>query len=78
MREKRLWALLSFDSTHEALRFEEAAQTAQLTGRLIPLPSCVRAGCGLAWRSPLDLRERVVALVAKLEIRDSEIHEVWL
>lgn len=78
MREKRLWALLSFDSTHEALRFEEAAHEAQLTGRLIPLPGCIRAGCGLAWRSPIALREKVMALVAQLEIHDSEIHEVWL
>jgi len=41
--------VMAFDSTHEAIAFEAAAQALGASGRLIPLPQAISAGCGLAW-----------------------------
>ena len=50
MRSKRMYIVLSFRTTLEAIEWEKQCQTRQVPGRLIPLPREISAGCGLAWR----------------------------
>ncbi|MDD7267425.1 MAG: DUF3343 domain-containing protein [Lachnospiraceae bacterium] len=78
IRQKQEICLLTFENTHEAMRFEALAAAAGLNGRLIPLPGQIRAGCGLAWRSPAALYDSVVKLAEEREIKDSEIHRLLL
>lgn len=42
----------TFATTTDAFAFEDVARADQLPGRLIPLPTGIAAGCGLAWLSP--------------------------
>ena len=54
MRTKKTYIVLSFRTTVEAMAWEKHCATAQIPGRLIPLPREISAGCGLAWRMTLD------------------------
>lgn len=55
--------VVTFDTTHDAFAFEDAARAAGVPGRLIPLPTGIRAGCGLAWLVPDADGVRAVATV---------------
>jgi len=50
MRKRRTYIVLSFRTTLEAMEWEKQCLTANVPGRLIPLPRELSAGCGLAWR----------------------------
>ena len=50
MRAKRPYIVLSFHATVEAMAWEKHCTEANISGRLIPLPRELSAGCGLAWR----------------------------
>ena len=42
----------TFATTTDSFAFEDTARAEALPGRLIPLPTGIAAGCGLAWLSP--------------------------
>jgi len=50
MREKKLQCVVTFRSTTDAMEFEARANAFGLSGRIIPLPPVIDAGCGLAWK----------------------------
>ena len=50
MREKKEQLVITFSNTPEAIKMEKYCKEHQLPGRLIPVPSQITAGCGLAWR----------------------------
>lgn len=64
MRRKTPKIVLTFASTSDAMAVEAAARESGFPGRMIPIPSEVSAGCGLAWCAPAEERE---ALEAGLE-----------
>jgi len=45
--------VVAFARTVDAFAFEDAARARGVPGRLIPLPTGIRATCGLAWRLPV-------------------------
>lgn len=55
MRVKKLYTVLSFRTTTDAMEAEAVSHDLGLAGRIIPLPPQISAGCGLALRlSPDD------------------------
>lgn len=52
MRIKENRLVVSFHTTTEAVAMEMACKNQGISGRLIPLPSAVSAGCGLAFSAP--------------------------
>lgn len=54
MRRKRPFAVIAFASTEQALAAEAMFTKKGLPGRMIPIPSQVSAGCGLAWKAETD------------------------
>ena len=54
MRKKREQLIITFSTTTEAMRMEKFCQGQDLPGRIIPLPSEISAGCGLAWKTDPD------------------------
>ena len=50
MRTRQTYVVLSFRTTLEAMEWERQCLSADIPGRLIPLPREISAGCGLAWR----------------------------
>ena len=55
MREKKPALVIAFETTSQALAAEALFTSSGLPGRMIPLPSCISAGCGLAWKAEQDM-----------------------
>lgn len=61
MRERKMRLVITFHNTTEAMALEHHFKQEQLPGRLIPVPSSIRAGCGLAWMAPAEAKELIVS-----------------
>ena len=48
MRKKTLKMVVAFHTTAEAMAMEKVCLEKNVPGRLIPLPTSISAGCGLA------------------------------
>ena len=57
MREKKPALVIAFETTSQALAAEALFTSSGLPGRVIPLPSCISAGCGLAWKAEPEQQE---------------------
>ena len=60
-RKKESRVIISFDSTCFAFEAEEFFGEREIPGRLIPLPGEIKSGCGMAWCSPVENKERVLS-----------------
>lgn len=49
MRKKEARLIVTFHTTVEAMAVETFCRQRGIPGRLIPLPTQIHAGCGLAW-----------------------------
>lgn len=78
MRPKELCFLVAFHTTTEALALEEAARSADVSGRLIPIPTQITAGCGLAWRMPIGEKEKMKSLLTKCDLKYENISELMI
>ena len=76
MRPKELQCLVTFKTTTEAMAFEKAAKKLGLKGRLIPVPSIISSGCGLAWRENPDNRALIDKIFEQYKIGLSKIYEI--
>ena len=68
MRQKRDTLIVSFPTTTAAMRMEKCAALHNVPGRLIPLPTEVSAGCGLAWKAKPEDREAVLSMIQAEQI----------
>lgn len=58
MRERKDYVVITFHTTTEAMSMEHKCGQQNIPGRLIPVPTQITAGCGLAWRIlPEDYEE---------------------
>lgn len=60
MRIRHLQLVVTFATTTAAMEMERKAEEEQIPGRLIPLPSEISAGCGLAWKTELSEKESLI------------------
>lgn len=56
MRPKSLRYVITFFTTADAMAVEKQCKVHGVPGRLIPVPTCIKSGCGMAWSLPLDTR----------------------
>ena len=59
MRTKELRLVITFHTTAEAMAAERFCKEQGISGRLIPVPRQLSAGCGLAWSAPAQESERL-------------------
>lgn len=78
MRSKTLKTVLTFASTSDAMAVEAAAREQGFPGRMIPIPSEVSAGCGLAWCAPVEEREELLSALEGGGLAYEDVHEVEL
>ena len=78
MREKTPKAVVTFASTSDAMAVEAAARETGLPGRMIPIPSEVSAGCGLAWCVPAEERGALLDALESGGLAYEAVHEVEL
>ena len=60
MRQKTECIVITFATTTQAMQMEQYCKERQLPGRIIPVPSQISAGCGLAWKIHLDEQEQMI------------------
>ena len=60
-RQKKPKLVVAFNATTAALAFEDACKL----GRLIPLPSEIRAGCGLAYCVDIEYEDEIDKVLRK-------------
>lgn len=65
MRRRRPVLVIAFSSTEQALAAEALFTNSGLPGRMIPIPSQVSAGCGLAWKAEVDEKPQLLAALAQ-------------
>lgn len=78
MRRKTPKTVLTFASTGDAMAAEAAGRDRGLPGRMIPIPSEISAGCGLAWCVPAEEREALLEGLAREGLAYEAVHEVEL
>ena len=76
MRKKELRVVVSFRTTTQAIAMEEAGKAAGLSGRLIPVPRQITAGCGLAWSEPVQGREELEQQLSERKLGYDQIVEL--
>lgn len=74
MRPKELQCVITFHATTEAMAFEDAARAAGFRGRLIPVPTSITAGCGMAWRDAPESKEQLLQLIADEGLSFEAVH----
>ena len=78
MRRKYLQLVVTFATTTAAMEMEQRAEKAEISGRLIPLPSEISAGCGLAWKTELSEKESLVQFLEQAKLRWEAMYECSL
>ena len=73
MRAKTPQRVVTFASTSDALAMEAAARERGIPGRVIPVPSEIDAGCGLAWCAPTG-----IALEGMLEAAGVQYEAIYV
>lgn len=75
MRKKELKLVVAFDTTADAMAMEKLCKEQGLTGRLIPVPREITAGCGLAWCAPLETRADLERAMESAHLRCQGFHQ---
>lgn len=75
MYGKKLYVVVTFDTTSQAIHFE---QSCTIEGRLIPLPSSISAGCGLAWRSDVVYKTKLLDEIKEKKFMYKSIVEIMM
>lgn len=68
--------VVTFRNTPDACAMEAAAKEHGLPGKLIPIPSAISAGCGLAWAASPDDRGRLLGEIERLGIAYESVHDL--
>lgn len=78
MRRRRRQLLITFSTTMAAMELEQRAAQRGIAGRLIPLPSEISAGCGLAWKCELTMRREMLDFMQTEKLRWEMLYELEL
>ena len=76
MIEKKLSLVISFNKTIDAMSFEEYCLSKKISGRLIPLPKEISAGCGLAWKCDISKSDEMKKVLKELNIEFDKMSEI--
>jgi len=76
MREKKLWLIITFNSTTDAIRMEKYCHQNKIEGRLIPVPRMISASCGMCWRTAPENREQIEADFKNAGLNFSGIYKI--
>jgi Protein of unknown function (DUF3343). len=75
IRKKEQKLVITFHTTADAIAMEKSCKKHGISGRLIPVPRVISAGCGLAWRAEIEDKVLLVKIMQEVGIEEEEIHE---
>jgi hypothetical protein len=67
--------ILTFPSTHAALKCEKILREKNIPIEVIPIPRYLSADCGIALRFPSNFKQQVENIIQTLRLDFKEIHE---
>ncbi|MDR1713325.1 MAG: DUF3343 domain-containing protein [Coriobacteriales bacterium] len=70
--------IVTFASTAAAMAMEAYCRSAGVPGRIIPVPTQISAGCGLAWSAPLDSKLVIEQALLDCQLAAVGLHELEL
>lgn len=70
------YIVMSFKSTHDAIKAETLVKRNNVDARLIPLPPEVSAGCGLALRLKEEDKNRVIKILEESLVTPDGVYEM--
>ena len=74
MREKEMRVVITFKNPSAAMAMEKFCKEEGVSGRLIPVPREITSGCGLAWSASPDMKEDLLNLLEKCDIKYENIY----
>lgn len=77
-RIKKMKVVYTFPSTVQALRMEQCCKQEELDGRLIPVPTQISAGCGMAWAALPEARVSLEEMISREAIEVEGVYEFLL
>ncbi len=78
MRAKTLKTVVTFATTSDAMAMEGAAREHGVPGRIIPVPSEIDAGCGLAWAADAADADALSNALDRLSLAYEGLFEVMM
>ena len=78
MRKKTKQLVVTFSTTTAAMAMEKRAQEMGISGRLIPLPSEISAGCGLSWKTKPEEKEKMLVFLEEEKLKWEAMYELEL
>ena len=76
--QKSLQVVAVFATTSDAMAVDAAADAGLVPGRMIPLPACLSAGCGLAWSVPAEEGAALKEALEREGLAYESLNEVML
>ena len=76
MKEKQKYIVITFYTTAEAMATEKLCKEKNIEGKLISAPRALSSDCGIAWRSNIESREIIKALLDKAGVEYAGFHEL--
>lgn len=67
-------AVLTFTSTHHALKAEKVLHEAQIKATIIPVPRRISSLCGLAIKMDLELQPRAEEVLSGAGVSVEDVH----
>lgn len=78
MRQKEWKLIITFHTTADAMAFEKACMGNRMSGRMIPVPREISAGCGLAWMTLPTEKEEIRQFLSEQKLHWEEMKELFL
>ncbi len=78
MRVKKEYQVITFHTTTQAMAMEKRCGEHGIPGRLIPVPTQITAGCGLAWRITVEDYEQNQEKLQTLDLKFERIVQMRL
>ena len=60
MRQATRSIVITFENTTSAIAMERFCEELHLPGRIAPLPSVLRAGCGMCYKAPIEAEDEIM------------------
>lgn len=76
MWEDKPSVVVTFANMPDVCAMEGMAGTYGIPGRVVPLPSCISKGCGMAWRADAEQKPAVVDALTRLDIDHEAVYDL--
>lgn len=64
---------VTFYTTAEAIATEQVCKSRNISGKLVPVPRRLSAGCGVSWKANIEDRDIIVEALKEEDIEWEEI-----